>query len=141
MVVVNILMKKRSLKREKWRCERSARHRPRCWPGNNLSRSDTVTTYPQKTKKSDALIAHSAIHRIAHSAYHITIHITFQSYIPSIVGSCMTSAAFIVVSNSRCCDVAELQNAKISSPKSGFGNSDISDSDHIIYLWIVASVL
>ena len=31
-------------KRERWRYERSARHRPERWPGNmQLLRSDTVT--------------------------------------------------------------------------------------------------
>ena len=143
MVVVNILMMKRSPKREKWRYERSARHRPGCWPGNNLSRSDTMTTCPQKNKKSDALIAHSAIYRIAHSAYHITIYITSYSCIPSIVGSCMTSAALVVVGNSMC-GVAMLRSCgalRFLLRKSGFGDSDVSNSNHIKYLWIVAPVL
>ena len=46
---------------------------------------------PTKNEKSDALIAYALIHRAFH----------FTSCLPSIVGSCMMSAALVVVDRSR----------------------------------------
>ena len=125
--ICNVEEKGKIERRAQRRYKRSARHRPSI-SGNNYRCSDIVTTCPQKKQKSDALIAYALSHAISHSypAYHRLWRRWRWWWLPA-----------------EGCGVAKLRRCgapRFLLRKSGNGDSDMSDSNHIKHLWIVALV-